>query len=204
MTSMNRQTVSSDFFPDIIIDTFLEQINAITPIPNKELKKIKSIAKVEQIKKGEYFLRQGEKSSDFAFNVSGLFRVTYLSEKGKEFTKNFLVENDFLISYSALIEDRESYFSIEALENATIIVIDFYQWKELFEDEISWHKLLIHFLEKFFSEKEKREREFLLYDAQTRYRSFLNTYPNLAKRVKQYHLASYLGITPVALSNLKK
>ncbi len=203
MTSMNRQKTATDFSQDII-DTFLEQLNFITPIPDKELKKVKSISKVEHIKKGEYFLRQGEKSSDFAFNVSGLFRLTYLSEDGKEFTKSFLIENDFLISYSALVEDRESYFSIEALENSTIIVIDYYKWRELFEDEISWHKLLIHFLEKIFSKREQREREFLLYDAQTRYRSFLNSYPDLVKRVKQHHLASYLGITPVALSNLKK
>lgn len=135
--------------------------------------------------------------------IKGLFRLTYLSEDGKEFTKSFLLENDFLVSYSALIENRESYFSIEALEDSEIVVINYHLWKELFEDKICWHKLLITILEKAFCKKEKREREFLLYNAQERYESFLTSYPNLENRIRQHVIASYLGITPVALSRLK-
>jgi len=187
-----------------IIDVFLNQLNCITPIPKAELKKLKSISTVNHIKKGEYFLKQGEESPDFAFVVSGLFRIAYLTEDGKEFTKSFLPENEFLISYSALLQSRESYFSIEALEDSTIIVMDYYQWKKMFKAEISWHQLLITVLEKAFCKKEAREREFLLYDARARYESFLNSYPSLANRITQHLLASYLGITPVALSNLKK
>ncbi|MCF6301274.1 MAG: hypothetical protein L3J52_09190 [Proteobacteria bacterium] len=55
------------------IDIFLNQLNGITPIPKTELKKLKSISTVNHIQKGEYFLKQGEKSSDFAFVV--LIRV---------------------------------------------------------------------------------------------------------------------------------
>ena len=116
--------------------------------------------------------------------IKGLFRLTYLSEDGKEFTKSFLLENDFLVSYSALIENRESYFSIEALEDSEIVVINYHLWKELFENKICWHKLLITILEKAFCKKEKREREFLLYNAQERYESFLNSYPNLENRIR--------------------
>jgi hypothetical protein len=59
-------------------------------------------------------------------------------------------------------------------------------------------------LEKGYCIKEAREREFLLFDAKARYRSFLSTYPGLEKRVKQHLIASYLGITPVALSRVRK
>jgi CRP-like cAMP-binding protein len=187
-----------------ILNTFLEQVKAISPIPNEELEKLKLISKVTHIKKGDYFLRQGDNSSHIAFVVNGLFRISYLTEDGKEFTKGFLPENDFLVAYSALIEKRESYFSIEALENSTIVVIDYFKWKELFKEEISWNKFLIVILEQAFCKKERREREFLLFDAKTRYESFLNTYPKLSHRIKQHILASYLGISPVTLSNLRK
>lgn len=108
------------------------------------------------------------------------------------------------MSYSALIENRESYFSIEALEDSKIVVINYHLWKELFKDKIYWHKLLIGILEKAFCKKEKREREFLLFDAKTRYKSFVTSYPNLQNRVKQHMIASYLGIAPETLSALKK
>ena len=52
--------------------------------------------------------------------------------------------------------------------------------------------------------KTEREREFLLFDAETRYKSFLNTFPGLERRIKQHLIASYLGITPVALSRIRK
>ena len=87
--------------------------------------------------------------------------------------------------------------------NSEIVVINYHLWKELFEDKICWHKLLITILEKAFCKKEKREREFLLYNAQERYESFLTSYPNLENRIRQHVIASYLGITPVALSRLK-
>jgi len=188
----------------MIIEQFLNQLKKISPIPQEELEKLQKICTIKEIKKGSYFLREGEKSSEIAFVVKGLFRFTYLSLKGHEFTKSFLSENNFLVAYSAILQQQESHISIEALEDSSIIVIDYYEWKELFQEELNWYKMLITILEQAFISKEKREREFLLYDAKMRYESFLQTYPHLVGRIKQNILASYLGITPVALSNLKK
>lgn len=186
------------------IDTLLSTFNNITPIPNIELEKLKNISNIIKIKKGDYFLKQGDKSSKIAFVSNGLFRMTYLTEDGKEFTKSFFSENNMLISYCSLIELRESSFSIEALEDSTLVIFDYYDFKPLLDNEISWNKLLLVILGKAFCKKEEREREFLTYDAQTRYKSFVNSYPNLTNRIKQHILASYLGITPEALSSIKK
>lgn len=186
------------------INVLLNYINSITPIPKEELCELEKICTVCRIEKSGYFIRQGETSTKFAFVVEGLFRFSYLSDEGKDFTKSFIDKNTFLTSYSSLLENRESYFSIEALENSTIVLIDFFKWKKLFETEISWNKFYIKLLEKVYILKEAREKEFLLYDAKERYEIFLEKFPNLEKRVKQYQIASYLGITPVALSNLRK
>ena len=185
-------------------DTLSDYLNTITNFPYEELEKLKLIPKIQYIKKGDYFLKEGEKPHNFAFIYQGLFRITYLHEKGKEFTKGFFPENTFISSYSALIQNRESHFSIEALEDSTIIVIDYNGFKKLFENHICWHKVLIALLEKAFCKKEEREREFLLFDAAARYENFQKEYPNLKDRIKQHVLASYLGITPVALSNIRK
>ena len=189
---------------EIVFNDFLEYLNLLSPIPERELLKLKKLCTLSQINKGDYFIRQGDNTTKFAFVSSGLFRFVYLSEDGKEFTKSFIDKKSFLTSYSSLLENRESFFSIEALEDSTLILIDFYAWKRLFEDEISWNKLYIKLLEKLYIQKEEREKEFLLYDAKERYEIFLEKFQNLDKRVKQYQIASYLGITSVALSNLRK
>lgn len=58
--------------------------------------------------------------------------------------------------------------------------------------------------EKGYMKKEARERELLILNAVERYRVFLREYPDLEKRIKQHMIASYLGITPVALSRIRK
>jgi len=52
--------------------------------------------------------------------------------------------------------------------------------------------------------KEEHACSFKLLDSAERYMQFLAQYPGLEKRVKQYHIASYLGITPVSLSRIRK
>jgi len=58
--------------------------------------------------------------------------------------------------------------------------------------------------EQHFILKEQREAALLLDDAETRYRQFLSDYPGLDKRIAQYHIASYIGVTPVTLSRIRK
>ncbi len=103
-----------------------------------------------------------------------------------------------------MIQNRDSYFSIEALEDSVIGVIRYKDWKLLLDNHICWKLFLISFLEKGYGVKESREREFLILDAEERYKLFLKTFPNVEHRIKQHYIASYLGITPVALSRIRK
>jgi CRP-like cAMP-binding protein len=67
-----------------------------------------------------------------------------------------------------------------------------------------WNTIARKYVETLFIEKEKRERRLLSEDAATRYLSFQKDYPGLEDKIPQYQIASYLGITPVALSRIRK
>lgn len=187
-----------------IISNFEKTLNSITIFPDEQLKKIIALSKIRKIKKDECFIREGEFPKSFAYVYSGLFRYYYTNNKGNDFTKGFFFENSFISSYSAMILNRESYFSIEALEDAEIIEIDYEKWKTLLSNELVWHKLLLALIEKGYCIKESREREFLLFSAEERYKSFLKSFPYQQKRIKQHFIASYLGISPVSLSRIRK
>ncbi|MCG8328980.1 MAG: Crp/Fnr family transcriptional regulator [Chitinophagales bacterium] len=150
------------------------------------------------------FVNEGEIPHKIGIIKKGLFRYYYLTKEGKEFTKVFMKEGDIISSYTSMIHGKKSYYTIEAIEQSEIIEISHHQWNKLRNKDSKWDKLLISFLEKGYSIKEKREREFLLMDSESRYRSFLNEYPSLENRVKQHMIASYLGITPIALSRVRK
>ena len=141
---------------------FSETLRSIADVPDRAIEEILDISKVVQLEKGENFIRAGDVPTKFAFVVKGLFRYYYLNDSGQEFTKGFFPEHSFLSSYSAMIQKRESYFTIEALEHSLIIVIPYAEWHELNRDELSWNKFLVALLEKGYCNKEAREREFLL------------------------------------------
>lgn len=183
---------------------FIKILKSTTDIPDEQIKKIVAISQFKKVNRGNYFLKEGEIPNQFAFVIQGLFRYYYSEEKGGELTKGFILENSFLGAYSALIQNRGSYFSIQALEDSSIIVIDYKKWLKLQKEDPCWNLFLISLLEKGFCIKEARERELLLLDAEARYRSFLSSFPELEKRIKQNLIASYLRITPVGLSRVRK
>jgi CRP-like cAMP-binding protein len=185
-------------------NNFLNIISKLANCSNEQLEGISLIAKKVNISKGEFYIQAGENPKSFAFVIVGLFRYFYTDKSGNEFTKGFFPENSIITSYSALIENRASYFTIEALEESKIIVIDYKKWQSLANNNYCWLKFLIAVLEKGYCVKESREREFLLFNAEERYLSFQKKYPGLEKRIKQHFIASYLGISPVSLSRIRR
>lgn len=173
-------------------------------MPPERLEEFLSIGQIKTIKRGEYYIRGGEIPKKFAFVISGLFRYVYINDAGKEFTKGIILEHNFIASYSAMVSNSPSYFFIEALEDAELFSINFENWLDLLGTNPFWVKFLLGFVEKGFTVKEKRERDLLLLNAETRYLNFLREYPGIDKRINQTIIASYLGIQPESLSRIKK
>jgi len=184
--------------------SFLNYIKSIVDIPIEQENKFCSLISEKHIKKGEYFLREGQFSRTIAFVKNGLFRYYYIDKDGNELTKGFFVENSILVSYSAMLEQRGSYFAIQALEDSEIEKFDYIESQKLFTEHPCWNVFLVKQLQKILSMKVEREREFLLFDAEQRYVKFLKDFPGLDTRLKQHMIASYLGITPQALSRIRK
>lgn len=152
----------------------------------------------------QVFVREGEIPNKIGIIKTGLFRYYYLTDDGKEFTKVFMKEGDIISSYISMISGKASHYTIEAIEKSELIEISYHQWKRLRNSGPQWDKLLISLLEKGYGVKEKRERDLLLLDAETRYLNFLEEFPDLDKRVNLNLIASFLGIQPESLSRIRK
>jgi CRP-like cAMP-binding protein len=176
-----------------MVDNLLQVIRSITSLPAEEENKLRSILHEQSLKKGDIFIREGSIPQKFAFVNQGLFRYFYLNSSASEFTKGFFAENSFIASYTAMTRGTRSYYTVEALEDSDIVVIDYHKWKLLYNNHPCWSKLLIALLEKGFAKKEKRERQLLLDSAEERYRAFLEEDRHLEFRIKQHLIASYLG-----------
>ena len=187
-----------------MITEITNSIGLLADLNDLEISELTKIGVVKTFEPKSHFVRAEQIPTEFGFVINGLFRYVYISREGKELTKVFMPENSFISSYSAMISRTSSYFTIESLEQSDVLVIPYSGWQKLRERNPKWNLLLIKMLEKGYATKEKREREFLLFDAENRYKIFLEEHPTLEKRVKQHMIASYLGITPIALSRIRK
>ena len=175
------------------------------PIPDSEWEKVaRASYESLQFKKGQYFVRIGDIPDKMGFIWSGLFRVFYLTEQGDERILVFRGENRFLSAFSAFLEKQPSWYGIQALEPSLLLCFNLDHYQRLMSEHPCWSQISRKYVENLFVEKEKREREFLSENAETRYLNFLESYPDIEQRVPQYQIASYLGITPVALSRIRK
>ncbi len=181
---------------------FIHTLKQLIDLPEPEEEKILKLIRPVTVRKGAYYIEDGQVPKRFGFVSEGLFRYLYRDTNGNEFTKNFLPEGSFIASYSAMVAQQPSSMFIEALEDSMIYELNYADWIELKKDHPCWNFLLIAILEKVFSVKESRERDLLLLDAQQRYDIFREEYPGLESRIRQHMIASYLGISPVSLSRL--
>lgn len=179
-------------------------LSHIAAPPSDELEVFLALFSSRNLKAGEYFLRAGDQSSEIAFLNSGLLRFFYQTEDGKEFNKSFITENQFAAAYSAFLTGHSARFTIQALEESQLLVANLESVVNLFDRHQCWQKLGRMLAEQVFIKKETREAEFLLDDAETRYLNFRKQHPGLEDRLAQYHIASYLGITPVMLSRIRR
>ncbi len=152
---------------------------------------------------GTCLVRAGEAARAFGYVISGSIREYYATPEGREYNKAFGFAGDLTGSLADLLSRGPSTVTIEALEATRLWVAPYARLQHLFETDPAWQRAGRLFAEMMFSYKARREFELLTMSAQQRYQALLDRRPDLELRVPQYHVASFLGITPVALSRIR-
>lgn len=186
-------------------DILYNVLNQISPITFITWQKSKKYFSTKSLNKGDHLFLMEDKVTDFYFLIKGLARYYYLNEDGKEFNKSFAEKQGHLISsISSVSHGLPSPFSVEILSEFITLHISYKNILILCEKNIEWNNLLLRIYENLVIKKEKREASFLLLDAKQRYEIFLEDYSMISNIVHDYHIASYLGITNVSLSRIRK
>ena len=182
---------------------FLSVLEKYTQIPTSEWEKTEACLKPLHLDENEFFIMQGDMPDRFAFIISGIFRVFCITESGDEKTLSFRTKGQFLAAYTPFLENRDAWYSIQALEHSELIYMNFDDFVKLSMGHPCWEKVIKEYIIQLYIEKENRERSFLTENAKTRYLQFRNQYPELEQRIHNFYIASYLGISPVSLSRIR-
>lgn len=181
-----------------------KKLAEISTVPEDSWNEFTSHLKIEHFKKGENLVQAGDRAHTLYFIESGLARSYFIDQNGKEFIKAFFSQGDVAGPYTEMLMNEPTLIFIEALEDTTVIALDFYILQKLYSTNIWFSEIGRKICEQYFITKEQRIFEFLHYSATERYHHFIKKNADLIKRLPQYQIAAYLGISPVSLSRLLK
>ncbi len=176
-----------------------------SPLSDETWQALQVLSTFRSLAKGTLLYRAGDMPKSYAYIYQGLIRCFSCDEKGNEYNKIFFDEGKFPGAMTALLTATQSRLSFEAIEDTTIIEIDFVAYRQLMTEKEDLKLFQIHYLEKnWLLAKDAREIEMAQEDATARYLRFIQEHSSLADRLAQYHIASHLGITPTQLSRIRK
>ena len=160
--------------------------------------------KAVSVAKHDYVFMQGDDDENLYAVRSGLLKAYYVSPEGKETIKSFLRPGGMIASLTAAHKKVACTFNLLALEDSQLVKVAF---SDLYEAANQTHAIALEmrdFLLVLSMKKEQREYEFLNLSAEERYQKFAHENPELIDQLTQNDIARYLGVTPVALSRIKK
>lgn len=185
------------------MEELYKYLNHITPISYKTWGLLKDIFVRKELKKLDYFCKIDKVATKIAFLEDGIVRSFYVNKDGQELNKNFFVAPAFIGAYSSLITQTPNKLAQQALKSCIIWETDYTKIKQLYDTCPDLERLGRLIAEYYFVEKEIREVNLLNLEAKEYYKIFQQQYPTLEQQISQYHIASFLGITPTQLSRIR-
>lgn len=177
----------------------LDQFVMLTPQHREDLIRI---IELQELPKDTVLLAVGEVSRYLHFLVEGTARAVYY-QAGKEITSWFGFEGDFVCSFYSFVSRKPSLESIVATGNCKLISISYQSFQGLYEKDYLWNKLGRLIIEHYYVEYRERILSLQSMSAAERYDELLKKRPDILRKVKLGHLASYLGVTQETLSRLR-
>ncbi len=173
-------------------------------ISENSIELFSSIMTLEHYPKGKMLIKQGQIASNFYIIKSGIARSYMKDNEGKEHIRTLYTQQSTFGALSSLIEKKPSNASYNCLSECELYVANFEHFLHLTRVK---HELAIFYnkvLEKIFIRTERKVDELTLLSATERYLKVKKQIPNIDNMIPQYHIASYLNITPVQLSRIRK
>lgn len=186
-----------------MLDKVKEAFSNMSFLKAADMAKLAMAAKLKTVPAGEHLIVEGERHYFVYVVLKGLLRSYVINQSGEEVTLLFVPEKEKAGSYNTIINDLPSEENLMALEKTLLLAIDIKKAKSVEPNNPRLMKMELTVFKKLLNDAIGRLKFYTVLTPEERYIQFCKNHPKLEQRVKQKHLASYLGITPTSLSRMR-
>ena len=181
--------------------TFVENI---VPIPRQKVEEIAAHFEEMEIKKNEFFIKQGRVCNNYLFLENGFMRSYTFDLDGNDVTTEFYSNNQIVFEVGSFFQKTLSKENFQALEDSEGWYIDFDQLNMLFHSIPEFREFGRMILVKGFISFKQRALSLINESAEQRYETLIKARPEIFLRAPLKYIASYLGITDTSLSRIRR
>jgi len=182
------------------ISTFFE---TEYPLNKEGLRKLLSLFELEKIRKGTQILNAGTEEKSLRFLNKGIVRE-YYATPDKETNINFYTKPQFITDLSSFNSDTKTKKYQEALSDIELLTIEKSDFRKLLKEYDCGKSFIDLSFQRLLKNKELFEYNRITKSAEELYKELFIYKPNWLEKIPQYHIASYLNITPETLSRIRK
>lgn len=163
------------------------------------------ISKLKKVSfpKKSVILKKGQTEKYLSFIEKGIIRF-YVPEITSDLTFGFAFQNEFISAYDSFLTQAPCLYQVETLRDTTLWRLDFRDLQDVYEKTKIGNLIGRRNAENLFLLKSKRELSLLNETAEERYLNLFSERPHLIKEIPLKYIASYIGVTPQALSRIRK
>ena len=179
-----------------------KNLTQIAPLTEEAWKDFSALFESFRLNRNEFLVQEGDRVNHCYLLLDGVIRVFY-NKEGNEYNKTFFVPGMFPTPITALLSDEPCQLSFQALTSSELIKFSYKGFRNLFEKHRCLESFMLKIMEELWIKKERHDIHMVTNQATTNYLLFQEKYPGLENLIPQYHIASYLGITPIQLSRIR-
>jgi CRP-like cAMP-binding protein len=173
-----------------------------TQLSNEEWEIFSS--KLEEISfdKKALILKEGQRELYLSFMVKGILRYFFPREEN-DLTFAFSFQNEFASAYDSFVTKMPCHYCVQALTDTTLWRISYENLQQVYAQTLVGERIGRFAAEQLYLQKSNREHSLLRDNAEQRYLKLFSEQPLLIRYIPMKYLASYIGITPQALSRIR-
>ena len=179
-------------------------INKVSPVSEGSLDLVCDLIVVEFYEKGDLFIDRGKKNNKEYFVYEGVCRSFLLSPVGEEITISYFLESSVLSPNKARTANQISHLNFQALTKLTVASLNADKFEQLMINHIDIREFGNMVLQNELLAKVEKEIGLASLNAKERLILFRKKYHFLENLISHVDIASYLGITNISLSRLRK